>query len=79
MAKYIYLYVTLRSSHLWQLCRLMVYYSYMRYAFVFSSILAIWLALILLALQTDVDALFLACVVLVMTVVLFLIGFKRGR
>jgi hypothetical protein len=51
----------------------------MRYAFVFISIVAIWAATILLALQTDIDGLFLACLVLMMTVVLFLVGFQRGR
>jgi hypothetical protein len=51
----------------------------MRYAFVFSSIVAIWVATLLLAGQTKVDALFLAMLALVMTVVLFLIGFQRGR
>ena len=52
---------------------------FMRYAFVFASIVAIWLALILLALNTKVNGLFLASIVLVLTVTLFLIGFKRGR
>ncbi len=45
----------------------------------FVSIVAIWLALILLALNTKVNGLFLASIVLVLTVTLFLIGFKRGR
>ncbi len=51
----------------------------MKYAFVFASIVAMWLAMVLLALKTDVGTVFLAAVVLVLTVVLFLIGFKRGR
>jgi len=51
----------------------------MRYAFVFLSIVAIWVALILLALETKINGLFLAVIVLAMTVVLFLIGFHRGR
>lgn len=51
----------------------------MRYAFVFLSILAMWVALILLALETKIGGLFLAAIVLSMTVVLFLIGFQRSR
>ena len=51
----------------------------MRYAFVFLAIVAMWVALLLLALKTTVDTLFLATVVMVLTVVLFLIGFQRGR
>jgi hypothetical protein len=51
----------------------------MRYAFVFLSILAIWVALLLLAGETKINGLFLAVVVLFMTVILFLIGFQRGR
>lgn len=38
-----------------------------------------WIALIMLAIKTDVSGLFLAGVVLAMTVVLYLIGFQRGR
>jgi len=51
----------------------------MRYAFVFLSILGMWIALLLLALETKINGLFLACIVLLMTVILFLIGFQRGR
>jgi hypothetical protein len=51
----------------------------MRYAFVFLSILAIWIAGILLALETKIEGMFLAGIILVMTVALFLIGFRRGR
>lgn len=51
----------------------------MRYAFVFLAIVAMWVALLLLALKTTVDTPFLATVVMVLTVVLFLIGFQRGR
>jgi hypothetical protein len=51
----------------------------MRYAFVFVSILAIWFAMLLLASKTDIDGLYLAVLVIVMTVILFLIGFQRGR
>lgn len=38
-----------------------------------------WVALILLALETKIGGLFLAAIVLSMTVVLFLIGFQRSR
>ena len=51
----------------------------MRYAFVFLAIVAMWVALLLFALKTSVDTLFLVAIVLVLTVVLFLIGFRRGR
>lgn len=51
----------------------------MRYAFVFLSIFAMWVALILLALETNINGLFLALIVLIMTIVLFIIGFNRGR
>lgn len=51
----------------------------MRYAFVFLSIVAMWVALILLALETKIDGLFLGGTVIAMTVALFLIGFRRGR
>ena len=61
------------------LCKPFGILRFMRYAFVFVSIVAIWLALILLALNTKVNGLFLASIVLVLTVTLFLIGFKRGR
>ena len=45
----------------------------------FASIVAIWVAVLLLAVKTDADGLFLAVLVLVMTILLFLIGFQRGR
>lgn len=51
----------------------------MRYAFVFVSIVAMWLALIMLALASPGYVLFVTTVVIIMTVVLFLIGFQRGR
>lgn len=51
----------------------------MRYAFVFLSILAMWVALIMLALETKINGLFLAFIVLAMTISLFVIGFNRGR
>ncbi len=51
----------------------------MRYAFVFLAIVAMWIGLLLLAIKTAVNALFLAAVVIGLTVVLFLIGFRRGR
>ena len=38
-----------------------------------------WLAAILIAFKTTIDGLFLAAVVIAMTVALFLIGFRKGR
>ncbi len=38
-----------------------------------------WVAAILLATETKIDGMFLAMLVLIMTAVLFLIGFHRGR
>lgn len=51
----------------------------MKYAFVFVSVVAIWLAMVLLAIKTDVNTIFLQTVILALTVVLFLVGFRRGR
>ncbi len=50
----------------------------MRYAFVFVSIVAIWLAMLLLV-NTSIDPLFLYICVLVLTLVLYFIGFRRAR
>jgi hypothetical protein len=59
-------------------CINLVYLSVMRYAFVFLSIFAVWFSVILLAIESDVNGLFLALVALFMTLSLFLIGFQRG-
>lgn len=51
----------------------------MRYAFVTLSILVIWIAVITLALWTTVSTIFLILLALIMTVVLFFIGFGRRQ
>lgn len=51
----------------------------MRYAFVFLSIVVIWLAVVLLAARTTVGGLFLVAVALGLSAALFLIGFRKGR
>lgn len=51
----------------------------MRYAFVTVSIIAVWAASIALALWTTVNTLFLVTLALVMTVVLFFIGFGKRQ
>lgn len=47
----------------------------MRYAFVSLSILAIWIAIVLLVVFLDINTLMLPLVALVMTITLFEIGF----
>ena len=51
----------------------------MRYAFVFVSIVAIWLALLLLALRGGANPMFIYGVVMLMTIVLYWIGFRGNR
>ena len=50
----------------------------MRYAFVFVSIVVMWVAMLLIA-RTSIDALFLYVFVLALTLVLFLIGFRGAK
>ena len=47
----------------------------MRYAFVSLSILAIWIAIVLLVVFLDLNTLMLPLVALIMTITLFEIGF----
>jgi hypothetical protein len=51
----------------------------MRYAFVTISILAIWIAIIIIVYALQQEGYFLPIVALVMTVVLFLFGFVRKK
>jgi len=51
----------------------------MRYAFVSISIIAIWIALILIVIGLEQDGILLPLVALVMTLVLFHIGFGGKR
>lgn len=51
----------------------------MRYAFVSLSILAIWVAIILLVIFLHLDSLMLPLVALIMTIILFEIGFSEKK
>lgn len=51
----------------------------MKYAFVIVAILAVWLGTILLAVCSPEIGLFLPVFAIVMTVVLFLIGFGKKK
>ncbi|MDR1032941.1 MAG: hypothetical protein LBL84_02935 [Candidatus Nomurabacteria bacterium] len=51
----------------------------MKYAFVTLSIVAVWLAVILVVLALDTKGVFLPLTALIMTVALFMIGFVRRR
>ena len=52
---------------------------YMKYAFVIVAILAVWLGTILLAVCSPEIGLFLPVFAIVMTAVLFLIGFGKKK
>lgn len=54
-----------------------IIYSNMKYAFVVLAILAVWLGAILLAIFNPGVGLFLPIFMLVMTVILFVIGFRK--
>lgn len=49
----------------------------MKYAFVVLTVLAVWLGVILIALHSSEVGIFLPLFALVMTVALFLIGFRK--
>lgn len=51
----------------------------MKYAFVSVSVVAIWLATILMVYFLDYEGIFLPLLALAMTVVLFVIGFVRKK
>lgn len=51
----------------------------MRYAFVFVSILMIWVAILLMATLHQMNATVLGIIAVVMTLVLFVIGFRKGK
>lgn len=51
----------------------------MKYAFVVVAILAVWLGMILLAICNPGMGMFLPVFAVVMTVVLFLIGFEKKK
>ena len=54
-----------------------IIYSDMKYAFVVLAILAVWLGAILLAVFNPEIGLFLPIFTLIMTVILFVIGFRK--
>lgn len=51
----------------------------MKYAFVFLSIVVMWLAMLMIFLRQDINHLLIYVVVLAMSVVLYLIGFWSKR
>ena len=51
----------------------------MRYAFVSLSVLAIWIAIVLLVVFLKLETLMLPLVALVMTIILFEIGFGGNK
>ena len=51
----------------------------MRYAFVSLSVLAIWIAIVLLVVFLKLETLMLPLVALIMTIILFEIGFEGKK
>ncbi len=51
----------------------------MKYAFVIVAILALWLGMIVLAMCDSVTGIFLPSFAVVMTVTLFLVGFRKKK
>lgn len=51
----------------------------MRYAFALLSVVAIWVALLLIVAGTDVNKMYLYCLALLMTLALYWFGFQRKK
>lgn len=51
----------------------------MKYAFVLVSAVAMWVALLIITLKGGVNSVLLYAIVLALTVVLYVLGFKRAR
>lgn len=51
----------------------------MKYAFVLVSVVAMWVALLLMTLRGGVNSVMLYGIVLALTVILYVVGFRRAR